>query len=207
MSFLPNVVLVKGSWRHRGIVYNDRVNRKDRKLQVFLSAPTLADVEKKELILWLRKEILKCGVEFTYDWVSDESKYEPRELYKRISDGIYQSDLVIAELTFPSTGVGQQVGMALTRKIPVLGLVASWKDVPQKFTIGAESDTFKVVHYSKENARLILSKFIKEFGKERFVKFNFISTPDLNEALELKSEKMGMSRSQLLRKIIREWLD
>lgn len=183
------------------------MKNRDRKIQVYFSAPSMNDAERENVVLWLRKEILKCGVELTYDWISDTDHYEPRELYMHVTNGIYQADLVIAELTFPSTGVGQQVGMALTRKIPVLGLIASWKNVPQRFTVGAESDIFKVVEYSKENVHASLVKFLKGFGKERFIKFNFISTPDINEALEIRSEKLGMSRSQLLRKIVREWLD
>ena len=183
------------------------VNKSDRKLRVFFSAPSLSDPERSEIILWLRKEILKTGVVFTYDWVLDEQAYSPQELYKKISDGVYQADIIVAELTFPSTGVGQQVGMALTRKIPVLGLVASWKDVPKKFTVGAESENFKVVDYSKKGVAKILRKYLRSFGRERFIKFNFISTPEINDVLERESEKMGLSRSQLLRKIIRDWID
>ncbi len=180
---------------------------KDRRLRVFFSAPSLADPEKQEMIEWIRGQIMKLGADFTYDWITDKNEYGPRQLYQRVKDGIYQADMVIAELTFPSTGVGQQVGMALQRKIPVLGLIASWKDVPKRFTVGSEGEYFQVEEYTKQSLPLVLKRFFKSMGKERFVKFNFISTADLNEALEKESVKQGVSRSQLLRQIIRQWFD
>lgn len=180
--------------------------QKDRKVRVFLSTPSLSDNEKKELFLWMRREVLKCGVELSYDWMVDEEQYEPQVMFKKVSDGIYQADLVIAELSFSSTGVGQQVGMALTRKIPVLGFVASWKEVPRKFTIGAEGGNFRIEEYTRENFTEILKIYLKKFGKERFEKFNFISTSEINKELENESDKRGISKSQLLRQIIRDWL-
>lgn len=177
----------------------------DRKVRVFLSTPSLSDNEKKELFLWMRREVLKCGAIFTYDWMLDEEKYQPQEMFKKVSDGIYQADLVIAELSFSSTGVGQQVGMALTRKIPVLGFVASWKEVPRKFTIGAEGGNFRIENYTRENFSEILKIYLKKFGKERFEKFNFVSTSEINQELEAVSSKRGISKSQLLRQIIRDW--
>lgn len=165
----------------------------------------IPDKERAAVYNMVREALVKCGVGLTYDWLHDNETYTPAVLFKKTSEALELADLVVADVTFPSTGVGQQISQAIAKKIPVLILKAKWKQ-PSKFTPGVQSDLVWYVEYEKGNLKSLIKENIRKIGKERFEKFNLILTPDLNSILQLQSEKIGVSKSQLLRSIIRSWL-
>lgn len=175
------------------------------KLQVYLTSASIVDPNRKAIYMRVRDSILSIGCVLTYDWLVDESPKTPAELFKKTSEAINNADVVVAEVTFPSTGVGQQITLSTTRKIPVIVLKGDW-EIPSMFTPGAVGELLQYHEYNPENLEKILRNSLKHISKERFVKFNFISTVEINKLLEEESEKMGETRSQLLRQIIRDWL-
>lgn len=185
------------------------MQKKDKqKLRVFYTGPKPSNTDKKNVIYAVREALMKeeAGIELMFDWLAETDPYVPREMYARVLNAIRQSDVVVAEITFPSTGVGLQLALAAQYRVPVLALQANWVDVPPQFTEGASGDEFRIVKYSQKNLSKVLKDNLKTLGKERFVKFNFISTPEINEELDKVSEAQGISRSHLLRQIIREWM-
>lgn len=147
------------------------------------------------------------AVELMFDWLAETDPYIPREMYARVLSAIRQSDVVVAEITYPSTGVGLQLALAAQYRVPVLALQADWIGVTPQFTEGASSDEFRIVKYNKKSLGKVLRENLKTLGKARFVKFNFISTPEINSELDKVSESQGISRSQLLRQIVRDWVN
>jgi hypothetical protein len=72
--------------------------------------------------------------------------------------------------------------------------------------VGSQGDLLRFFKYKKEDLKKLLSSNLKAFSKEeRMVKFNFISTPGLNSELDMVAKAQSLSRSELVRLIIREW--
>jgi len=176
-----------------------------KNLHVYFSASSSKLVERKPLYEKIIRSIKDLGARLTYDWLSDKEKLKPDEIFERASEGIKKADVVIAEITYPSIGVGQQITLALSWKIPV---VAIYQQKPQvsRFALGMKSPYFILKKYDQDNLSIILKDSIEDVIKERFVKFNFISTKEINDYLEEKSTSLSVSKSQLLRRIVREWM-
>lgn len=186
------------------------VQRKDSKLRIFYTGPKPANKDKQNVILAVRETLVKLGkgrwIEIMFDWLAEIDPYIPREMYARVLAAIKNSDVVVAEITYPSTGVGLQLALAAQYKVPVLALQADWVEVAPQFAEGASGDEFRIVKYNQTNLEKVLKENLMTLGKERFVKFNFISTPEINAELDRVSEAQGISRSSLLRQIIRDYL-
>lgn len=175
-------------------------------IKIYFSAPSPANEEQRKLFVLVRDALVTLKYKLTYDWLEDTVKLSPKELYRKAKDAIYLADVVIAEVTYPSTGVGQQIGMANDRKIPVLAIYNSQIKPAGRFTLGSENDLLKVSGYTVNNLKTVLQEKLEDIGKKRFVKFNFISTPEINGELEKESERIGVSKSELLRKILSDWI-
>jgi hypothetical protein len=173
--------------------------------KVYFTSAAVPDDARRSVYDRVRQTLLNLGCNLTYDWLVDKEKLVPAELFKRTNLAINAADVVVAEVTFPSTGVGQQINLAMNRKIPVIVLKGDW-EIPGKFTPGAQGELMQYHEYNPSNLEKILCNSLNHIKKERFVKFNFISTPSINELLEKESEALGETRSQLLRRIIRDWL-
>ena len=182
-------------------------NKIDQKLRVFYTGPKPSVKEKMELIVNVRDALMGMGdIEVKFDWLNEMDPYIPKEMYARVIHAIRNSDIVVAEITYPSTGVGLQLALAAQHRVPVLALRADWIDTPKQFAEGAQGDDFKIVNYAKGSLVKVLKENLRSMGKERFIKFNFVSTPEINAELDRVSGLHGVSRSHLLRQIIREWL-
>ena len=181
-------------------------SRNKPKLKIYFAAPTVTSVERREIFGNVKKILFDLGCELTYDWMEDKTEYSPKELVKKTTTGLLKADLVVAEVTFPSTGVGQQIVLAMDRKIPVIAIHAEWKSGANRFLAGSEGELLRFFRYKQDNLKKILSENFKILYKQRLVKFNFISTPEINSDLDKMSEKMGISKSQLVRLILREWI-
>jgi len=179
----------------------------EKKLQVYFSAPSIKTTEQKEMFILIRNTIKELNYELTYDWIADKIKDTPKCLFQKAVEGISLADTMVAEVTFPSTGVGQQIVIAKGKKIPVIALFLENKGVPSRFTLGSENDLLKIVCYNKTNLIPLLDRTLSEVRKNRFERFNFISTPKINMSLETESQRLGITRSQLLRQVVKKWID
>lgn len=177
-----------------------------KNLHVYFSASSSKLAERKPLYEKIIKSIKSLGAKLTYDWLSDKEKLKPDKIFERASEGIKEADVVIAEITYPSIGVGQQITLALSRKIPVVAIYQQNKPQASRFALGMKSPYLILKKYEKGNIDMILKESIDEVIKERFVKFNFISTKEINDYLEEKSASLNVSKSQHLRRIVREWM-
>lgn len=174
-------------------------------IQVYFSAPSYKNDSEKTKLLSIRQAILKLGYRFTYDWLEDGEKLSAKKLYEKAISGINRADLVVAEVSEPSTGVGQQIAYAVENKIPVIALKEKGKsDKNSRFTLGSEDDLLKIYSYRLPEISKMLELALSEQSSKRFEKFNFVSTPEINNYLSLKSDMKGISKSQLLRQIIKE---
>lgn len=113
------------------------------------------------------KSIQGLGAKITYNWVLDKEKLQPKELFERAIEGIKRSDLLVAEITYSSIGVGQQITLALSWKIPVLALYQKNTPKTSRFALGMKSPFLTVRQYRIDQLEEILfqNSFFKTYLK------------------------------------------
>ena len=90
-----------------------------------------------------------------------ESEISPREVYDRDMDWIRNCDMLIAEVSVPSHGVGYEIGFALGEGKPVLCLYQEGRKVSKMIT-GNSHPNLKIKSYrSIEDAISSAHEFLK----------------------------------------------
>ncbi len=173
-------------------------------LNIYFSASSAKLDVRRDLYQKIIKVIESLGAEITYNWFEDKQKLSSEQIFEKASNSIKKSDVVIAEVTYPSTGVGQQIGLALEFKIPVIALQQEGKKEISRFAVGTQSSRFEFREYTLDNLKLVLKESLSLLVARQHEKFNFISTKEINEYLDKKSKEYNLSRSQYLRRLIRD---
>lgn len=186
------------------------MRRNNNDLNFFISASSTIARQKSGILQNVSNILKKIGYKETLNWY-ESSEIHDKEIYDKSIESIKKSDLVIAEITYPSIGVGQQITLATNWHIPILCLYDENISDPQKqsqFTFHMDKDdNIKIISYNSQNLEDILSHEVTRISSKQFAKFNFISTPQINNFLETESKKQELSKSQFLRKIIKEWIE
>lgn len=182
-------------------------NNQATEIKIYLAAPTPSSAEQRGLFLAIQEAMVGLGCRIAYDWLHDQQKYSAAQLRQKHISAIESADLVVAEVTYPSVGLGQQIEHALGKKIPVLALHASAVPDTSRFLVGSQGDLLSYVHYNQKSLAKVLRRGIRTRVKGRMVRFNFISTANLNAAMDERAGKMGLSRSELVRLIVRDWME
>jgi nucleoside 2-deoxyribosyltransferase len=148
-------------------------------------------------------------LKISYRWFDQNQNLDPSQIYEKSLQEIRNCDIFIAESTNGSTGVGQQISYALAQKKPTIILLDKSFNEANKslFLKGLKSPNYQIEYYkNKEELSSILTLISQKFQMDRLQKFNFISTAKTNDILEKESLKKGISKSELLRQIISEWI-
>jgi dTMP kinase len=93
------------------------------------------------------------------------------DIFSREKKKIEDADIVVAEVSEPSLGVGSEIAYALTLDKPVLCLF--YKESPNKLSpmiAGNPSDSLYLEHYDEDNIKAVISDFvryIKEIKKHK----------------------------------------
>ena len=115
----------------------------------------------KKIVNYLKKKGHEVLTEhIIFDNVFDfEHQFSPRETYERDIQFLSECNLVIAEVSNPSLGVGYEICYALERKIPTLCIYQKNISVSRMIT-GNTSQNFMLAEYYDEE---ILFQKIDEF--------------------------------------------
>ena len=161
--------------------------------------------KNKNLYNKIIKILSKNGYNLISNWIYDKTKLNPEQLFKQANNAIRKSDLLIAEITNPSTSVGQQISLALSQKIPVIILIKSGVKYEPRFTFGMKSPYISIIRYDSFSLEGELKNNLDKIKKNKYVKFNFVTTREINNFLEETSKEKKISKSKFLRKIIEDW--
>lgn len=143
-----------------------------------------------------------------YRWFDTKKlkKTNHYEIYETSIKTLLRADLLIAEISTPSIGVGQQIAVAMFHKIPVLILAESKNKNTPSFIKGIKSTSVSFLYYDKKTDIINnLLPMIKSKINDSFEKLNFIATKSIKEFLIKESRKLKISQSELLRQIIIDW--
>jgi dTMP kinase len=137
-------------------------------INIYFTATTSNDTYKKNyktIITKLEKikgvkvisgqQILKKSL------LSKDKKLASKKIFEREKSLIHKADVVIAEVTQPSTGVGGEIVYALIQKKPVLALIfEEHEDAITPMLEGNPSEKLYLEHYTVENLHLKLQDFL-----------------------------------------------
>ena len=144
------------------------------------------------------EDTLKSSLEDVYG-LSDREKIK---FYQQVLHWINYCDLVIAETSFPSLGIGFEISQALEKGKPVVVLYTE-EDIPH-FIQGVESEKLLVVKYSLVDVREVLREAIEDARGQADVRFNFFIPPQIVAFLDWVAKNRKLPRAVYLRKLIEE---
>jgi hypothetical protein len=156
---------------------------------------------------------VKVDHKIIHDWISSALKREHEGIeqqdiliYRHNMEYISKADVIIAEASEGSFGVGYQVAVAVQQKKPVLILCRKGHD--NRLVKGIDATLVKLVEYSDDNLESIITNFLLENDiKAKDLRFNFFIDRKLYNYLRWMSYKTGESKSSIVRKIIEKEID
>lgn len=121
--------------------------------------------------------------------------------YKEILDWIREADVVVCEVSFPSTITnGHVMTRALEQGKPVLALYKE-RSLPP-LLLGLELERFRMAEYNKENLEEVLEREITELVKLPDERFTMLLPKNIIHHLN-EIAKTGISRSEYIRNLIK----
>lgn len=166
----------------------------------------------------IREAIKSFNNKIIFDWIDRTfnsannnhlSKNEEINIHEEGINAIASADALIADVSFSSASVGFQVGLALSRKIPVLCIYSEEfgeKEAPQVIQ-AIKSPMLLIKSYTEKSLKKVVKEFFNELPENKLIKFNFIITPKISEYLNWGSEKNDISKSDFLREIVEKIID
>jgi len=166
----------------------------------------------------IRKSLRTQGLVINADWIdrsfnNEKSELTPQEnkvdIHDEAINAINNIDILVADVSLPSSSVGYQIGLALSKRIPVLCLYSEefgGKEAPQ--VIQAINSPFLAISgYNSKNIQNVIRKFINNLPENKLIKFNFIITPKIAEYLDAGSRQQKVSKSDFLREIVEKAME
>ncbi|MCK5739480.1 nucleoside 2-deoxyribosyltransferase [bacterium] len=96
-----------------------------------------------------------------------ESHLSDRDIWQRDMDWLIQSDVVVAEVSTPSLGVGYELGIAQAQKIPVLCLDREGADFRLSAMLSGNTSFTCQTYTSPEVAFLQIDTFLAEITAKK----------------------------------------
>ncbi|MGV8025857.1 MAG: nucleoside 2-deoxyribosyltransferase [Anaerolineaceae bacterium] len=94
--------------------------------------------------------------------LDEERVIEPRVVYQRDVHWVLESDILIAEVSTPSHGVGYEIALAEINKKPIFCCCQQTKKV-SKMILGNENPNFQIYAYKEiEDLFLVMDEFLKK---------------------------------------------
>ena len=121
----------------------------------------------KKIITYLssKAEVLTEHVGSSTLTIIGEKSYSDEEIFMRDMDWLKSADLVIAEVTTPSLGVGYELGIAEKLKIPVLCLYRPIKGKRLSAMISGNEKFNCQAYQTLDDAKVHINKFLKQEQK------------------------------------------
>jgi nucleoside 2-deoxyribosyltransferase len=91
------------------------------------------------------KDILRAHHEIL-DFFGYQPGADPKLIYKQDSDCVRNSDLLLAECSYPSTGVGIEIGLAIALEKPIV-VAAKENAIVSGMILGNDYSKLKIIRY------------------------------------------------------------
>lgn len=134
--------------------------------------------------------------------IASQSEEEALKLYRKLIIWKNQADLIVAEVSYPSFGVGQEISYALMHEKPVIALHLPNRKPHLLAAIGQEY--LHIVEYDLSSLKRTLADYIEYAKGVADTRFNFFISSDLGSFLDWVSKKRKLPRAVFLRQLIEE---
>lgn len=139
----------------------------------------------------------------------DKSRSKDEDFFDKDIQMIDRADFIVAEISYPSSGVGFQIAYALTKKKKILAL---YKDElngnVSKFLKSISQRLIMIKKYDESRLLDILDSYFSLTKPFKLYKFNFIISEKIKDYLDWKAKDKRESLSEHLRVLIeREIID
>jgi nucleoside 2-deoxyribosyltransferase len=167
------------------------------------------DVKSLEAISQL---ISSQGHRVVRDWVTSAQKGDAKdkdwaEIYQLNLETIAKADVVIAETSYNSFGVGYQVAVAIQQKKPTLLLRREDAD-KEAFATGIVDPWAQRATYNDDNLGEIVEKFLNENDiATKDMRFNFFIDRPIYNYLRWSALKTGKTKAEILRELVQHEID
>jgi hypothetical protein len=136
------------------------------------------------------------------DKVAEETVNQAETYYQKLTKWMRSADLTFFEVSYPSTGVGHEVAMALMNSKPVIALHVEDK-IPYVLD-SIPNDKLQVIEYRMDNVTDIIKEAIKYAEDMVDTRFNFFVSPKIVSYLDWVSKEKRLPRAVYLRKLIED---
>lgn len=140
----------------------------------------------------------KKGSVETADWAS---------IYKKNLENIAKADVVIAETTYDTLGVGYQIAVAAYQKKPIL-LLRHEGAKTDVFATGIADSWIKSAVYNEGNLSKLIQGFLEENDiTTKDMRFNFFIDRQIYNYLRWSAFKTGKTKAEILRELVAREID
>ncbi len=120
---------------------------------------------------------------------------------------IPKADIIVAEVSTKSFGVGYQVGLAVSQKKPVLLLRRSGSS-SEAFLGGLEHPCVQREEYKSNNLDEVVGKFLRENDiPTKDMRFNFFIDRQIYNYLKWASLRTGKTKAEIIRELVLREID
>ena len=138
----------------------------------------------------------------TAKMLDSQSEEEKLAVERKLIAWKNQADLIVAEVSYPSFGVGQELEYALTRDKPVIALHLKNRKPHLLLAVGGEY--LQIAEYTLEDLKRTLSEYIDYAKEYADTRFNFFISSEIDTFLDWVSKKRKIPRAVFLRQLIEE---
>jgi len=136
-----------------------------------------------------------------YESVKNASDRELVKYYKKTLHNISDSDLIVAEVSHPTIGIGHEISLAMEKGKPAIVLYEEGVPIPQILK-AVPSGNVKTYKYTLENINQILSSAVKDMKGTLPIRFNFFIQSEINDYLDWISKAKRIPRAVYLRNLL-----
>lgn len=131
----------------------------------------------------------------------NKSDEERVAYYRQVLDWISQSDVVVLEVSFPSTlHIGHEVSLALEKGRPVVALYQTGYE--PSFFLGLQHSKVFWEEYHPRYLKRILEQALEDAALSRETRYNFFISPEHLQHLTVRARKENIRRAVYLRQLI-----
>ena len=158
---------------------------------VYLTTSTVSLRKNSRHLNLITESISKAGYNIAQDWISaarhrlkNNLKKKPASIANENLELVSKADVIVAEVTYDSFGIGYQVAMAIHLNKPVLLLTKNSK-VDKMLQGLADNNMVILKNYSEKTLNAIIEDFLKLNDiSSQDLRFNFFIDREIYNSLQ-----------------------
>ena len=139
---------------------------------------------------------------------TEEMDYDKlSKVFKDNQKKILTCDVVIAEMSNQSTGIGYEIAQSTMSNKPVLLIGKKTKKFSENFTVNSSNRLSYKQYADVKEANQIVDDFLRDAKKKLDSKFILIIPPEIEQYLSWASNKKGIRKAEIVRTAIEKQIE